>query len=260
MSKWFVVVLTVLIPIGGVIMAQQQEDSARIEMAAKVRELVEQQGPDSAIAYIEDAEDFKEVVTRYYNLTFDLYWREKSLDATVPVAQSGIAYCQTKAEEFAEDTTLSKKLKGMIKVISFNLASFTWPGWQEEGITITDVHQAAGLEAALLNVEVSKELNEGPKPVSTAYWSVGAHHLAAGSYEEAISAFKSAAEYSELAEDNEGKLMNEGYAALVGLLKGEDEAEDEFDDKVARLQKLDTEDSKFYAQQLKDMREFFRED
>lgn len=251
------IVLGTIILGGGI--TAQEADPARLETAAKVRELIEQEDIYAAIEFIQYTDEYKEVVQRYYNLTFDLYWHEKAVHAMVPVAQAGIYYCMTKSKKYAEtDPELAGKLKSFVKILSFNLASFTWPAWNEEGITVTEADMAAGLDAAKLNVRISKELNEGPQPVSVAYWSLGAHYLAAGKYEEAIGAFSSASDYAIVAEDDAGKLMNRGYIEMTRIVGNDDkDAKREFKKMVKELRKMDTEDSAFHADQLEDILEYF---
>jgi len=259
------VILTVLfltMSIGGAIMAQE-EDSARAEMAVKVREMVEQHGADSAITFIEDSEDFKQVVGTYNNLMMDLYWKEKSLNAAVPVIDAGIKYCLAKSEELAaEDSVMSTKLKTMAKVFSFNLASFTWPGWAQEGITITEDDLDAGLEAAKLNLQLVEELGADPAQMSNSHWSIGAHYLARNTpedYQNAISAFEFAQFEAHRVGNKDSELMSTGYIAMARILSGSDARED-FDKAVKALNDLGTEDAKYYAQQLTDVLKIFSEE
>jgi len=243
---------------GGAVTAQQV-DAARMEIATNTRDLIESQDIYAAIEYIQESGDFKVITARYHNLIFDLYWQEKALFAMVPVAQAGIQYALTKAREFdSEDSVLAGKMRSFVKMWSFNLASFTWPGWQEEGIVITEADRKAGLQAAQLNVRICKELGEGPEPVASAYWILGAHLLSAGIYDEAIAAFQSAVLYAQEADDRTTEQMNLGYSALASILSGDkDDAPKAFSKSVKKLMNIDTEDSRFYADQLEQMLEFF---
>lgn len=242
--------------IGGVIMAQD-EDPARAEIAAKVREMVERQGADSAIAFIEGAEDYKQVVNNYNNLMMDLYWKERALNAAVPVIDAGIKYCLAKSDELAaEDSAMATKLKTFAKIFSFNLASFTWPGWAEEGITITDEDLDAGLEAAKLNLKLVEELGGDPGQLSNSHWSIGAHYLAREDYQNAVSSFENAQFEAHRVGIKDSELMNAGYLAMARILSGEDVRGD-FDRAVKALNNLGTDDAKFYAQQLEDVLKIF---
>jgi tetratricopeptide (TPR) repeat protein len=238
-------------------MNKDDQAKARAEMLAKVKKIVEEKGSDAAIEFIQEQGDFRTIVNSYNNLIGDLYWKEKALDAVVPIANAGIKYCLDKSQEFAKtDPETSTKLKILAKVFSANLASFTWPGWDEEGITVTDADLKAGLEAAKLNLRLVEELGSDPAQLSNSHWSIGAHHLAAKDYQKAIDAFNQAASKARAAEKKDGELMNSGYAAMARMLKGED-AQTDFDAAVEALKELGTDDANFYAQQLEDVLKVF---
>ena len=161
--KTLTLIITGLKVISGGAVAAQQTDQARMEITTNTRNIIQEQDIYAAIEYIQESGDFKVITARYHNLIFDLYWQEKALFAMVPVAQAGIQYALTKAREFdSEDSVLAGKMRSFVKMWSFNLASFTWPGWQEEGIAITDADRKDGLDAAQLNVRICKALGEGP--------------------------------------------------------------------------------------------------
>src|SRR5688500_10487115 len=112
----------------------------------------------------------------------DIYWKQKDLAVTVALLLEGIAKGQAAAAVNPADAT---QILGTVKAMAFNLASFTWPGWDEAGITITPQQMALGRDAADLNYQLALELNRPPDKVAAAHWLVGAHALAAGEFDRA---------------------------------------------------------------------------
>ena len=139
--------------------AQQKIDPERLEMAAAVKKLIEANDGYAAIEMIQEKGTYAEVAQRYEFLVRDLYWQEKALHAVVPIANAGILYCLTKAGELSDkDEEGASKMVNFAKIMSFNLSSFTWPGWDEKGIVVTEHALVAGLEAAKLNVRLVEKL------------------------------------------------------------------------------------------------------
>lgn len=253
-----IVLAILLIPVFS--MAQQKIDPERLETAAAVKKMVEENDSYGAIEMIQGKGDYKEIAQRYEYLVRDLYWQEKSVEAIVPVARAGIQYCLTKASELAEkDSAAAHKMVDYAKIISYNLSSFTWPGWDEKDIVITDDALVAGLEAAMLNVRLVERLGGKPGQMSNSYWAIGAQYLAMKDYAKAKSAFESAAKYAHKAGSKDAALMNNGYIAMVGILEGSEKerAQVDFDKTVKALKDLGTEDSKFFADQLVSVLKFF---
>jgi len=240
--------------------AKKAQETARIQMLARVKNILEEKDSDAAIEFIERQDDFKAVVNSYNTLIFDLYNKEKNLGWMVPIANAGISYCLERSKELAEkNAELSAKLKTVAKGMSFNLASFTWPGWDEKGITVTETDLAAGLAAAKLNLKLVEALGKDPAQLSNSYWSLGAHHIArntAKDYDEAIEAFESAVEQARAANSKDGEFMNTGYAAMARILKG-DQAQADFDASIKALKEMGTDDANFFAQQLEDVLKVF---
>jgi tetratricopeptide (TPR) repeat protein len=253
-----VFVLALFIPIFA--LAQQEPDPERLEKAATVKKMVEENDSYGAIEMIQSKGDFKEIAQRYEYLVRDLYWQEKAVNAMVPVARAGIHYCLTKANELTyKDSAAAHKMVDYAKIISYNLSSFTWPGWNEEGIVITDEALVAGLEAALLNARLVERLGGNPGQMSNSYWAIGAQYLAMKEYGEAKSAFESAVVYAKQAGGKDAELMNRGYFLMAEILEGKekDKAQAEFDKTVKALQDIGTDDSNFFVDQLVSVLKFF---
>jgi len=253
-----IVLAVLLIPVFSI--AQQKIEPERLEMAAASRKMVDDNDSYGAIEMIQGKGGFAEIAQRYEFLVRDLYWQEKALHAVVPIARAGIQYCLTKSRELREkDAESAKKLLNLAKVMSFNLSSFTWPGWDEKGIVITETDLVAGLEAAKLNVRLVEELGADPSQLSNSYWAIGAQYLAMKDYAQAKAAFESAAKYAHKSGSKDAALMNNGYISMVGILDGsnKEKAQLEFDKTVKALKDLGTDDSKFFADQLASVLKYF---
>jgi tetratricopeptide (TPR) repeat protein len=240
--------------------AQQKIDPERLELAAAVRRLVEVNDLYAAVEMVQAEGSAEDVARRYDFLMRDLYWQEKAVHAVVPIARAGIQYCLTGAQESGEENAEeTKKLLDLAKVMSFNLSSFTWPGWDEKDIVITDEAILAGLEAANLNVRLVERLGAVPEQMSNSYWAIGAQYVAMKDYAEAVKAFESAAGYAKKAGSRDAELMNNGYIAMAKVLEGSDKekAQADLDKAVKALQEIGTDDSKFFADQLISVLKFF---
>lgn len=191
---------------------------------------------DTAVAYLNDVDSFAAieylnqqneplaVINTYSKLMRQLYWEEKDLPAVVAMARAGVQYGLTAAAATSDPDTASQ-IKSVAKEIAYNLASFTWPGWDEPGIVIGPSDLAIGLDAAKTNLRLANELNKGDLPLSRAYWMLGGHHLARGQLSEAEACFNQAAHYASAANEEGERLLAQGFALLAVSLASPDNAE-----------------------------------
>jgi hypothetical protein len=157
-----------------------------------------------------------QVATLYFSALGKLY-RADDLRSVVVVGQKAIDYCLTQAVEAGkrQDPSLETELRGRAKEISYNLGSYTWPGWAEPGIQIGPADMAAGFEAARLNLRLGEQLKRGPEPMSRAHWLLGAHALAAGKHSDAVEHFQLSAQLAGVAGNRSEELLAQGYRALT---------------------------------------------
>ena len=94
-------------------------------------------------------------------------------------------------------------------------AADSWPGWGDEGIVITQLHIANGLELAQRSLELVEHLKLGHRQVGTSQWLVGALHLAAGRSDEAIAAPTRARDAYGAGGERASELLALGYLALA---------------------------------------------
>jgi hypothetical protein len=254
--------VTVLVVVGPLsrTWAGEKEDEERAEVLEEVKTLLADGDTYSAMEFVSSTGKPRDIAERYFNLVIDFYWKEHSLPDLITMARAGIQYCLTKAQELPEDRSEEiNKLRSTAKAISYNLASFCWPGWEQPGIDIAPRDLAIGLDAAMLNLRLARELKKPAAAVSAAYWVLGAQYMAMAEYDEAMDAFVMARGKAREAEDEASMLMNSGYIAIVMILEGTEieRGEKQFDEAVADLAKMDTDDANFYAGQLKSVRAFF---
>jgi hypothetical protein len=149
-----------------------------------------------------------------------LYWEHKDLASAMALAKATIDRSLKAAEGLKpKDPKAAEELLGALKPVAYNLASFTWPGWGEPNITITEEDAKQGLEAARLNLRLAQELKRNDHALSQAHWLLGAHLLAQKSDTEPAEAFREAAKRASAAGKRSEELLSRGYLQIVALLQ-----------------------------------------
>jgi len=172
----------------------------------------------AAIDYLAQQNDQKAVVQTYSNLVTKLYWENKDLPNVITFAIAGIQYATHAARRAqTENPELAAEFLGAAKAISYNLASFTWSGWDEAGIVINPTDAKIGLEAAKTNLCLAKELSRGDLPLCRAYWMLGAQSLSNDLKEKAKEYFAESAEYANRAQEKAEELLAIGFCAVTAL-------------------------------------------
>lgn len=228
-------------------------------MEQPARELLERDGPAAAIAYLESQPDPAAVALAFDAVARHAYQTLRDVSAMLTVAQAGIEFAlRTSLDVAEEDADLALNLSEIAKTINYNLAANTWPGWGDEGISLTPEQQAAGFYAAHKNLELAEILDKGDLPLSRAYWLIGAHQLAAGASNEARSAFKRAAQYASTAGQPEEALLSEGYAHLAALLAEPGQPAHPAALQAALSALRQHENGEFFTRQLETARQVFQ--
>lgn len=172
----------------------------------------------AAVEFLNQQEDPLIVAGAYNDLVKALYWQKKAIAQMVAIGRAGIQYCSDQAEKAAaSDMQLAQVLRSAAKQLAYNLASFTWPGWNEPGINLQPLEIEAGQDAARLNLRLALELDKGDLPLSRAYWMLGAHLLAAGAAQGAATNFQRAAMYARRADSPLEEASAKAFAALANL-------------------------------------------
>lgn len=180
-----------------------------------------------------------------------LYWKRKNVPAVVMLSQVGMAHALAAADA-VQDVDQQRALQNSARRLAYNLASFTWSGWNEPGIALTAADRAAGLEAAQRCVELTERVEGSAKAQANAHWALGAQRLAAGDFAGAATSFDTGVAQARLVGDANFVRMFEGYLALARLLanRGDAGAAAAFEGIVEALGADPSEDAAEYARQL----------
>ncbi len=137
------------------------------------------------------------------------------------IARAGIQFGLTQAATGTTNPDLAYQLRSVAKAIAYNLASFTWPGWDEPGMPLGITDIKIGLDAARTNLRLAQELDKGDLPLCRAYWMVAAQEMAVKNYIQAKNHFDQAAHHAELANEKPEALLCQGFACLCVSLSQE---------------------------------------
>lgn len=175
------------------------------------------------------------------------YWTRKDLPRVVMVARCGIQLGLDRAAalERADDASTAHAVRSEVKALCYDLASFTWPGWEEDGVLITINDTTIGLDAARANVRLADELDKGDLARSRAQWMLGGQLLEAGDYDGAAAAYREGVRLAEAADSPADALSSTGFVRLIGAARG---AVLDLDDVVAGLREV--EHGQMYIDQL----------
>ncbi|MCA9054757.1 MAG: hypothetical protein KDA75_13030 [Planctomycetaceae bacterium] len=258
--KLLIAALTLVSGLASMTTANDASAQPAQEQVAAVLNTLQADGTFQACLAVERDRAPLEAVRLYHAVAAAAYSDRKDVRGTIALSRAGIQLGLTTAEQVAAtDPMQAEELRGAAKAIAYNLGANLWPGWEDEGIELTPSDIATGLEAAQLNLRLAEELNRPPLPRSNAHWLVGAQELARGDCTAAEHQFDLARRQSEAAENPAYVLSSRGYMAVARLKQrpGDAAASAEFDEAVGGLKQLDTDDSRFFADQLVSVRSFF---
>jgi hypothetical protein len=194
----------------------------------------------------------REVAEAYDQLLRDAYWSHKDIAMVVALATAGIYYCFAHARLAADDAA-RRDFKSTAKVLAYNLGSFTWPGWDEPGVTICAMDQRRGLEGARLNLRLAVELQKPFEKICGGAWLLGAHLLAVGELEEALFYFH----YSVPETDHAEYGLYQGYVLLGEMVAGREGAYERLETHLDELTRMGGEAAIFARDQLRTARRVF---
>lgn len=225
----------------------------RDEVYKAVQSLSREQDLFAASDFVLGLGEPQKVAAAFENLLLDCYHEVKSIAQVLHFGSAGVHFCLASALALdGKDNAAAKEIRYAAKRMATNVASFTWPGWDEPGIAISPEQMRQGLMFARYGVRQLHELDPTAAQMAFTYWFLGAQLLADGQYAEALHVFEAArASNLEAGDDPDERLMLEGYIVLAKLLAGQASCgEDTFSGAVAALRSRGTEDAQFYAQQL----------
>ncbi len=214
-----VLIAALIVGVTAIDAAAAQEDAPLWE---RVQVRIEAGDTDGAAELLSAGGDPEAADRRYHSVVRSLYDSGKDLPAIVLVAQRGIEFslARAAAAERRPDAEAAARFRGHAKALAYNLASHTWPGWDEPGIGIRTVDLEAGFAAARLNFQLAEALEAGPEPMANAYFILGGHALAANDYAAAADYFQKFGEIARNAGLTALALLAEGYGVITAAAAG----------------------------------------
>lgn len=191
-------------------------------------------GPDvpaqlAALAAATDAE----AIDAYRTAMRVAYWDNKDVARALAIADAGVSRFLAAADD--ADEAFAFELRSAAKGLLYDVASFTWVGWDEAEITITEAGAAVGLDAAHSNLAMAINLDKGDLAMARAHWMLGAHLLTSGAHDDAGRAFE-ASQMSAVAAgaDVEAELAV-AFGALTAIAAGDEGPEPPLSMSLERL-------------------------
>jgi len=196
----------------------------------------------AAIIYLCELDDPELTLNALAGAMKHKYWQEKDLVGTLAFARAGTQFGLQSALRYDQsDPELAFKLRRGAKGFAYDFASSAWGGWDEPGVEITSADQAAGFDAARVNLRLAIELERGDLPASRAHWMVGAYHLADGKYSQSIKSFEQGIVFAKKADARADEMLNQGYILISKLLASPEDrpAREAYNDLKAVFQKIE---------------------
>ncbi|WP_425615850.1 hypothetical protein NA78x_005782 [Anatilimnocola sp. NA78] len=203
--------------------------------------LAREQDTLAAIVYLTRQTDMLAAAKAFSEAMLHLYWQEKNLSLALAFGRAGAQFALTAAEA---NPQLASDLRSSAKAMTYNLASFTWPGWDEPGIEISPADVQLGLDAAKTNLRLAIELQKGDLPLSRAHWMLAAQQLAVQSFFDATESFAQAAAFATAANAPEEALLARGFISVVKIVAASAESHEraaataELDELKSQLRQL----------------------
>jgi hypothetical protein len=180
--------------------------------------LLREEDSFAAIAHLSQGEALA-AATAFAELLVRLYWKEKDLHGTVAIGRAGAHFALRAAREVeSSEPERAAELRSKAKAMCYNVASFTWPGWDEAGIAPTASDVRVGLNAAKANLRLARELNKGELALARAFWMLGAQQMANGDRDGASRSFSASAHHAKAAGAEPERLLAQGFTYLVELM------------------------------------------
>ena len=118
----------------------------REEVYQSVQAHIKEEDLFAASAFVLGLGDTQTVAAAFGDLIFDCYHKAKSIEQVLHFGSAGIHHCLAAARaQDGKDEAAAKELRFAAKRMATNVASFTWPGWNEPGMSISDEQMEQGL-------------------------------------------------------------------------------------------------------------------
>jgi hypothetical protein len=202
---------------------------------------------------VADIDQVAAKITEHGRRARHAYWDDLDLHAAVAVAGQGIELADRWLASASAGAV--RPILQALRAVAYDLGSFTWPGWDVAGITISDRHLHVGSEAARRCLALTHELGLTGLPLSRAQWLVGAHQLAAGDLDDAQASFILAGTEAASAGSRAEALLAEGYGAIIDMRIGAAAGGGRLDEVLAAI--IQEEDGADLQPQLQTARRVF---
>lgn len=189
-----------------------------MSVAERALERAASEGAFGAIAELAVVDDPAESAAAHRAAMKAAYWEHRDLTLAVAVAYAGTSRLAAMAAHLDGDAAYAARSEA--KAMMYDLASFSWPGWDEPGIEISSTDAAAGRAAARSNLVLALELEKPDLAVSRAHWMLGAHLLTAGEHAAATEEFAAAVTNATSAGAEVEADLAAAFRALTALAAG----------------------------------------
>jgi DNA-binding transcriptional MerR regulator len=194
-------------------------------------------GAFAAVAALAAIQDPSEAAESYAQSMKTVYWEEKDLPLVVAIAYAGVGRLLGAADMASDEEAY--ELRSRAKGLMYDLASFSWPGWDEPDVEIGPSDAVAGLAAARSNLAMAVQLEKGDLATSRAHWMLGGHLLTSGEPSIARQEFAKARELAERAGASAEVELSTAFDLLAALAAGDEAAEARLRVSLERLSQLD---------------------
>ncbi len=174
-----------------------------------------------AVEYLSRQSNSLEILDAFKEIAKRMYWDSNDMAGVIIFSGAAIQYAQMSVQSVSVKEDVVGQMKEKAAAIAYNLASFTWPGWDKAGLEISITEQNIGMEAAKTNLRSIEEMGGGNLQLARAYWMTGAHRLTLHNADEAIYCFERSLKYADWADNREETLLAQGYMILAQMLQSE---------------------------------------
>jgi hypothetical protein len=142
----------------------EKTDNSIQDITAKALQLTAATGLEAGCQLIEAEGVSIDAALAYKEFAQELYRQNKNVQHMIDAGQRGIEFALDHAARAkSDDAETAAALMKMARIISYNVGANTWPGWGDDGISISPDQRAAGIDAAALSLRLANELRLGPQ-------------------------------------------------------------------------------------------------
>lgn len=186
------------------------------------------------------------------------YWKKKDITTAIAFGRAGVHHALVNIETYSKkDKSSRTELLQLAKLLSYNIASFSWTGWDEKGIEIFDSELKTSLDAAKTCLRLTRKLRNGHLQLSRAYCLLANSQFAIGNYKNAKKSYTKAAQYAKKADVKGEELLSLSLRLLIDILtvKNKDSYKAKLDTYLKELKR--TKDGKFFVNQIETAQKVF---